>query len=70
MVIKGKRHRGTQGLWQLITMKRPELGFPTEDDKKNYGEIMVEADAIRHPDRPERPYETKSLKWKKFIKHI
>jgi len=69
-VIKGKRYRGTQGLWQLITMKRPELGFPTEDDKRNYGEIMVEADAIRHPDHPERPYKTKSFKWKKFIEQI
>ena len=63
LVIKGKRYRGTQGLWQLITMKEPEPGFPTKEDEKNYGEIMVEADAIRHPDNPDRPFESKSSKW-------
>ena len=65
MVIKGKRYRGTQGLWQLITMKEPELGFPTKDDMKNYGEIMVKGDAIRHPNNPETPYE-KKLQIEKF----
>jgi len=69
LVIKGKRYRGTRGLWQLITMKEPELGFPTKD-KKNYGEIMVEADAIRDPENPDRPFETKSFKWKEFITPI
>ena len=63
MAINGKRYRGAQGLWQLITMKEPEPGFPTKEDEKNYGEIMVEADAIRHPDNPDRPFESKSSKW-------
>jgi len=70
LVIKGKRYRGTQGLWQLITMKEPELGFPTKNGMKNYGEIKVKADAIRHPGNPEMPYERKSFKWKNFIKPI
>jgi len=69
-VIKGKRYRGTPGLWQLITMKEPEIRFPTKDDMKNYGEIMVKADAIRHPINSETPYYEKSFKWKKFIKPI
>ena len=51
-------------------MKEPEPGFPTKEDVKNYGEIMFKADAIRHPDNPNTPYETKSFKWKKFIKPI
>jgi len=70
LVIKGERYRGTQGLWQLITMKEPELGFPTKNDMKKYGEIMVKADAIIYPDNPETLYERKSFKWKKFIKPI
>ena len=52
------------------TMKEPELGFPTKDDEKKYGEIMVEADAIRHPDNPDKPFESKSFKWINFIKPI
>ena len=59
LVIKGKRYRGT-----------PEIRFPTKDDMKNYGEIMVKADAIRHPINSETPYYEKSFKWKKFIKPI
>ena len=70
MAINGKRYRGAQGLWQLITMKEPEPGFPTKEDEKNYGEIMVEADTIRHPDNPDRPFESKSSKWNNFIKPI
>jgi len=70
LVLKGKRYRGTQGLWQLIRMKQPEPGFPTKEDVKNYGEIMVEADAIRYPDNPDRPFKSKSSKWNNFIKPI
>ena len=51
-------------------MKEPELGFPTKDDEKKYGEIMVEADATRHPDNPDRPFESKSSKRNNFIKTI
>jgi len=68
--INDKRYRGTQGLWQLITMKDPEPKFPTKKDEKNYGEIMVEADATRHPDNPDRPFESKSSKRNNFIKTI
>jgi len=70
LVIEDKRYRGTQGLWQLITMRNPEPGFQTKEDEKNYGEIMIEADAIRHPVNPDTPYKRKSLKWKNFIKKI
>jgi len=31
---------------------------------------MVEADAIRHPGNPDTPFESKSFKWKYFIKPI
>jgi len=68
--IGDKSYRRTQGLWQLIAMKEPELGFPTKDNEKNYGEIMFKADAIRHPDNPDRPFEIESFKWEKFIKPL
>jgi len=42
LVIGAKRFPGTQGLWDLIVMKRPVVALPTEEDKKNYEEIMVE----------------------------
>jgi len=63
LVVNGKRYRGTPGLWQLITMKEPEPGFPTKEDEKNYGEILFKADAIRHPKNPNSPYESNSFKW-------
>ena len=41
LVVGGKRYAATRGLWDLLVMKRPVLGLATEEDKKNYEEIMV-----------------------------
>ena len=40
LIIGDKRYRGTQGPWQLITMKEPEPGFATEEDEDKYLDII------------------------------
>jgi len=48
LVIGGKRYAGTPDLWDLLVMKSPVVGFATEEDKKNYEEIMVETGTMRN----------------------
>jgi len=52
LVIGGKRYTGTQGLWDLLVMKKTVVGLVTEEDKKNYEEIMVETEAMRNRKNP------------------
>jgi len=67
LVIGGKRYAGTRGLWDLLVMKRPVLGLATEEDKKNYEEIIVETGAMRNRKNPQRPAAKRGNKWENFI---
>ena len=70
LVIGGKRYAGTRGLWDLLVMKRPVVGLATEEDKKNYEEIMVETVAVRNRKNPRKPVVNRSNKWENFIRPI
>jgi len=35
MIINGKRYNGTEGLWELVTMKKPRTGVYDGEDMKN-----------------------------------
>ena len=34
MTINGKRYKGTEGLWELVTMKKPRTGVYDGEDLK------------------------------------
>ena len=34
MIISGKRYEGTEGLWELVTMKKPRTGLYDGEDMK------------------------------------
>jgi len=70
LVIGGKRYTGTRGLWDLLVMKRPVVGLATEEDKKNYEEIMVETGAMRNRKNPRKPAANRGNKWENFIRPI
>ena len=70
LVIGGKRYAGTRGLWDLLVMKRPIVGLATEEDKKNYEEIMTETGAMRNRKNPQKPAANKGYKWETFIRPI
>ena len=38
--VKGKRFRGTEGLWELLTHKKPNVNIVTTDDYKKYKGIL------------------------------
>ena len=69
-MIGGKKCAGTRGLWDLLVMKRPVVGLATEEDKKNYEEIMVETGAMRNRKNPQKPAENRGHKWENFIKPL
>ena len=70
LVIGGKKCAGTRGLWDLLVMKRPVVGLATEEDKKNYEEIMVETGAMRNRKNPQKPAANRGHKWENFIKPL
>jgi len=41
MIINGKRYSGTEGLWELVTMKKPKTGSYDGEDVKKYKEILI-----------------------------
>ena len=63
-----EEYEGTKGLWELITMEKP-VGF-TDDDHKNYTEIMINTNAMRQISNPKTPKSSKSTKWKNIISPI
>ena len=69
--ISGKRYPGTPGLWNLLTAKgKPVMGLATEEDMRNYEEIMVNFGAMRRRNDPEKPASNKGYKWQNTIKPI
>jgi len=50
-------------------MKKPVVGLATEEDKKNYEEIMVETGAIRNRKNPRKPAADRGNKWETSRKH-
>jgi len=70
LVIGGKRYAGTRGLWYLLVMKRPVVGLATEEDKKNYEEIMTETGAMGNRKNPQKPAANRGYKWETLIKPI
>jgi len=68
LIIDGNKYNRTKGLWDLITLKKTVLGLATEEDKKNYEEIMPNCEAMRNRKNPQRPAANKGYKWQNIIR--
>jgi len=55
LIIDGNKYKGTKGLWDLITMKKPVFGLATEEDMRNCEQIMLNSEAVRNRKNPQRP---------------
>ena len=66
----GKTYTGTPGLWELMTMTKPNKSIYNSDDLENYSKIMDETNAIRNPTNPNKPRSSKSEKYIDIIKPI
>ena len=70
--IDGIPYKGTDGLWELIMKDEPESGKYTEDDFVNYGELLIQTNAIYQNNNPDqnKPKSSNSKKWKYLISPI
>jgi len=70
MIINGKRYRGREGVWELVTMKKPKTGACDGEDMKKYKEIMISSDVMRNSKDSDRPASNKGHKWEIFMRQI
>ena len=72
IIIDDKEYTGTDGLWELIISNNPQEGKYTEDDFINYGELLIQTNAIYQNNNPDqnKPKSSNSKKWKYLISPI
>ena len=72
IIIGDKEYTGTVGLWELIISNEPQEGKYTEEDFINYGNLLIQTNAIYQNNNPNspKPKSSKSYKWKNLIKPI
>ena len=72
-IIVGEReYEGTSGLWELITMKKPQEQVYTDEDYDNYAEIMINTNALKRDNDGESrtPKSNKGWKWNNLLSGI
>jgi len=70
IAVGDKTYAGTHGLWELLTMSRPNESIYSGNDLEDYAEILDVTNAMRQPNNPSKPKSSKSEKYKKIIKPI
>ena len=65
-----KTYAGTPGLWELITLSKPNKTIYTATDLENYASILDTTNAIRNPTNPNKPRSSRSDKYREIIKPI
>ena len=71
LIIDGEHYRGTEGLWELLTLKDPQKYTP--DDLEVYKKILVQTKAFlldRRENEPDRVKCNRGDKYKNIIKHV
>ena len=73
IMVEGERFKGTPGFWALIISKNPSPDDYTNEDKRQYRDLLIKSNAIFKDNNPE---ETKPKgnyrgnKWKEIINPI
>ena len=72
IIIDNEKFKGTPGLWELLMSKQPEKGSFSNEDRINYGRLMVKTNALHQKYDPKNPYPRSSdgFKWIKLLRHI
>jgi len=70
ITIKDKTYEGRPGLWELITMVKPDKSIYDANDIGNYAEILDTTNAMKQPNNPSKPKSNRSEKYKEIIKPI
>ena len=73
IVVEGERFKGTSGFWALIVSKNPSPFDYSNEDKKQYKDLLIKTNAIFKDNNPEetRPKGNyQGNKWKEVINPI
>ena len=70
ITIADKTYVGTPGLWELLTMAKPNESIYDGNDRDDYAEILHATNAMRQPNNPSKPKSSRSEKYKNIIKPI
>lgn len=71
LYIKGTRYTGTQGLYELLFMKRPDEGYVTDNDRRAYKSIMIATNAHKQRYDPEKQINANSShKYRHVIRQL
>ena len=70
VTVGDKTYPRTPGLWELITMAKPDNTIFDSEDIENYAEILQKTNAISQPLNPNKPKSSRSEKYKDIIKPI
>ena len=71
IIVDDEKFEGTDGLWELITSKNPQI--PTnEKDYDNYVELLLKTNVLHHDYDPNNSNSrsSKSNKWKNILSYI
>ena len=70
ITVGNKIYQGTPGLWELLTMAKPDNSIFDANDYEEYAEILDKTNAMRQQNNPNKPKSSRSLKYKQIIKPI
>ena len=68
IIIDGVEYKGTPGLWELIITDEPQNYTPEDFD--NYGNLLIQTNAITQKKNPNKPKSSGSYKWLNIVSPI
>ncbi|EDO33833.1 predicted protein, partial [Nematostella vectensis] len=60
VTVGDKTYKGTPGLWELLTMAKPNNSIYNDTDIESYARILDETNAIRSTTNPNKPKSSRS----------
>ena len=72
IMIEDDVFKGTPGLWELITSRRPNDNDYTSKDHENYSRLMIKTNTLYRDNDPKtsHPKSSKSEKWNNLLSPI
>ena len=71
-MVEDEVFKGTPGLWELITSRRPNNNDYTSKDYENYSRLMIKTNTLYRDNNPKtsHPKSSKSEKWNNLLSPI
>jgi hypothetical protein len=70
VLIDRTYYKGTPGLWELLTMAKPNNTIYDSNDLEAYADILARTNAMSHSSNPNKPKSSRSEKYNDIIKPL